>query len=251
EADELGIVVSSDGELAYFGARNFQGNKGWDVFQFRMPEKSKPEKVMVVKGQVKDASGDPPKNATVDIKYGEDGSKSSFVVNEDDGTFAAVVNVEKPQDVVLAVNGENVAFNSTVIVHKEDPAPVVAKVDVETSTNKEGEPFIINDIQYKIGKAELESNSMVVLDALADYLKDHATIKIEIGGHTDNQGDDNANKALSAERAYEVLRYLTDHGVDHTRLSYKGYGETKPIGDNKTEEGRAKNRRTEFTILHL
>ncbi|MFM7813237.1 MAG: OmpA family protein, partial [Flavobacteriales bacterium] len=165
--------------------------------------------------------------------------------------FAAVVNVEKPQDVVLAVNGENVAFNSIVIVHKEDPTPVVAKVDVETSTNKEGEPFIINDIQYKIGKAELESNSMVVLDALADYLKDHATIKIEIGGHTDNQGDDNANKALSAERAYEVLRYLTDHGVDHTRLSYKGYGETKPIGDNKTEEGRAKNRRTEFTILHL
>ncbi|MFM7814842.1 MAG: hypothetical protein ACKO66_10035, partial [Flavobacteriales bacterium] len=79
EADELGIVVSSDGELAYFGARNFQGNKGWDVFQFHMPEKSKPEKVMVVKGQVKDASGDPPKNATVDIKYGEDGSKSSFV----------------------------------------------------------------------------------------------------------------------------------------------------------------------------
>jgi outer membrane protein OmpA-like peptidoglycan-associated protein len=251
EADELGIVVSSDGDVAYFGARNFQGSKGWDVFQFKMPEKAKPEKVMVVKGQVKDVSGEAPKNATVDIKYGEDGTKTSFAVNEDDGSFAAVVNVEKSQDIALAVHGENVAFNSVVIVHKDEPTPVVAKVDVETETNKEGEPFIINDIKYKIGKAELESNSLVVLKALAEYLKEHESMRVEIGGHTDNQGDDNANKALSAERAYEVLRYLTEQGVDHARLTYKGYGETKPIGDNKTEEGRAKNRRTEFTILHL
>ena len=251
EADELGIVVTSDGELAYFGARNFQNNKGWDVYEFQIPEKAKPEKVMVVKGQVKTNAGEPPSKAKVEITYTESKQKEEVAVNSDDGTYAAVVKVSKNENVTLSVEGDDIAFNSRVIAKKDDPAPVVTKINMETREAKANEAFVINDIYYATNSADIEERSKIILDAFADYLQDHASMVIEIAGHTDGRGDDKANKALSAERAFEVMKYLVDHGVDSKRLTYQGYGESKPVGDNNTEEGRAMNRRTEFTIKKM
>jgi outer membrane protein OmpA-like peptidoglycan-associated protein/tetratricopeptide (TPR) repeat protein len=251
EEDELGIVVTSDGELAYFGAKNFMGSKGWDVFQFTMPERAKPEKVMIMKGQVKDKSGTPVQNAKVEITYAESKQKEEVKVNNDDGTYAAVVKIERNQNVTLSVEGEGLAFNSRLIAKKDAPAPVVTKLNMETSQISQGEPFVINDIYYTTNKADIEKNSKLILDAFAEYLNDNPSMEIEISGHTDDIGDDRANMALSAERAFEVMSYLASHGVSGKRMTYKGYGETKPVGDNKTDEGRAKNRRTEFVVRKL
>jgi len=251
EADELGIVVTSDGELAYFGAKNFQSNKGWDVYEFKMPETAKPEKVMVVKGQVKTSSGVPPAQAKVEINYTESKKKEEVAVNQDDGTYAAVVKISRNENVTLSVEGDDIAFNSRVIAKKDDPAPVVTKLNMETHEAKANEAVVINDIYYSTNSADIEERSKIILDDFADYLKDHPGMVIEISGHTDSRGDDNANKALSAERAFEVMKYLVDHGVEAKRLTYQGYGESKPVGDNNTEEGRSMNRRTEFVIKKM
>ena len=74
---------------------------------------------------------------------------------------------------------------------------------------------------------------------------------IEISGHTDNQGGEAYNQKLSENRAKSVFEYLLNNGIDKSRLSYKGYGEEKPVDSNDTEEGRANNRRTEFKILEV
>jgi outer membrane protein OmpA-like peptidoglycan-associated protein len=74
-------------------------------------------------------------------------------------------------------------------------------------------------------------------------------VKIEIGGHTDNVGADDANLLLSENRAKAVVEYVVSKGIEASRVSAKGYGETVPIGDNTTDQGRAKNRRTEFKII--
>jgi outer membrane protein OmpA-like peptidoglycan-associated protein/tetratricopeptide (TPR) repeat protein len=251
EADELGIVVTSDGELAYFGAKNFQNNKGWDVYEFKMPEKAKPEKVMVVKGQVKTTSGEPPAQAKVEINYTESKQKEEVDVNTDDGTYAAVVKVSRNENVTLSVEGDDIAFNSRVIAKKDDPAPVVTKLNMETREAKANETFVINDIYYTTNSADIEERSKIILDAFSEYLMEHPSMVIEISGHTDSRGDDNTNKALSAERAFEVMKYLVDHGVEAKRLSYQGYGESKPVGDNNTDDGRALNRRTEFVIKKM
>lgn len=251
EADELGIVVTSDGELAYFGAKNFQNNKGWDVYEFKMPEKAKPEKVMIVKGQVKTNSGVPPAQAKVEIQYTESKFKEEVAVNEDDGSYAAVVKVGRNENVTLSVEGDDIAFNSRVIAKKDDPAPVVTKIDMETREAKANETFVINDIYYTTSSADIEERSKIILDAFAGYLMKHPSMVIEISGHTDSRGDDNTNKALSAERAFEVMKYLVDHGTAAKRLTYQGYGEAKPVGDNNTDEGRAMNRRTEFVIKKM
>ena len=80
-------------------------------------------------------------------------------------------------------------------------------------------------------------------------MKQNSSIKIEIGGHTDNIGSDEYNKDLSLRRAENVYYYLISKGIDEKRMSYKGYGESQPIATNETEEGRALNRRTEFKIV--
>jgi len=251
EADEIGIVVTSDGELAYFGAKNFQNNKGYDIYQFRMPEKAKPEKVMLVKGLVKNAQGLPPQDAKVEITYTETKEKQDIDVNNDDGSYAAIVRMQRNENVTLSVQGEGLAFNSRIVAKKDAPAPVVTKLNMETAQTEQGKPFVINDIYYSTSKADIEEDSKLILDAFADYLIENPSMEIEISGHTDDVGDEKTNLALSAERAFEVMSYLSSHGVDGKRMTSKGYGETKPVGSNASEEGRSKNRRTEFLVRRL
>jgi outer membrane protein OmpA-like peptidoglycan-associated protein len=88
----------------------------------------------------------------------------------------------------------------------------------------------------------------VILALFIEFLKDNPTVKVEIQGHTDNVGNDDANQKLSEHRAKAVFDYVIDKGIPSDRLRYKGYGESQPIADNNTAMGRAKNRRTVFLI---
>ena len=80
-------------------------------------------------------------------------------------------------------------------------------------------------------------------------MKSNATVRIEVSGHTDSTGDPKQNQILSENRAKAVYNFLTNAGIPVSRLTYKGYGKTKPVASNDAEEGRSQNRRTEFTIL--
>jgi outer membrane protein OmpA-like peptidoglycan-associated protein len=206
---------------------------------------------MLVKGQVKDQSGEPVQDAKVEITYNETKAKEEVKVNGDDGSYATIVKIERNQNVTLSVEGSGIAFNSRLVAKKDQPAPVVTKMNMETKETKQGDPFVINDIYYSTSSADIATDSKIILDAFAEYLNENPSMEIEIGGHTDDIGDDKTNLALSSERAFEVMNYLSGKGVSGKRMSYKGYGETKPISSNATEEGRAKNRRTEFIIRRM
>jgi len=113
-----------------------------------------------------------------------------------------------------------------------------------------GEIVILQQVQFKTGTAKLTGNSDEILTEVATVLKDHMEItKLEIQGHTDNKGIKDANKKLSQSRAESVMKAVVDKGVAADRLVAKGYGQEVPIGDNTTEEGRAKNRRVQFKVL--
>jgi len=88
-----------------------------------------------------------------------------------------------------------------------------------------------------------------MLTAFAEYLKKNKNIKVIIQGHTDNVGDDLANYALSADRAFTVKQFLEGKGVAESRIDFKGLGESDPVASNDTEEGRAQNRRTTFKVI--
>ncbi len=105
-------------------------------------------------------------------------------------------------------------------------------------------------IRFATNSADLEAISRYELDIVTEALKENPNLQLEIGGHTDNTGAEEVNQTLSQQRAESVVGYLMDQGIDADRLSATGYGATQPVGDNATEEGRAKNRRTEFKITN-
>jgi outer membrane protein OmpA-like peptidoglycan-associated protein len=105
-------------------------------------------------------------------------------------------------------------------------------------------------IQFETDKAVIKPESFGLLDEITAAVRDAPQIKkLSIEGHTDNVGADKYNLKLSNQRAASVLKYLVDHGIDAGRLVSKGWGESKPIGDNATEEGKEQNRRVEFIIV--
>jgi OOP family OmpA-OmpF porin len=110
--------------------------------------------------------------------------------------------------------------------------------------NKDG--FLTLYVNFDTGKATIKADSDKTLDDAAAALKAAPSLKIEVGGHTDNVGAPQANEKLSAERAQAVLAALTKRGVAASRLTAKGYGQSSPIADNRSEDGRAKNRRVEL-----
>lgn len=252
ENDEHGMVVSSDGEIAYYASNRIKGSKGMDIYSFTLPEEARPDQVMILKGTLEDEAGEPEQNATIELEYVQSKEAQSIELNKDDGTYAAVVNVERNEDVTISIQGEDKAFNTHIVVDKAEPIqPDVVKLELKAEKVATNKPFVIPDIFYATNSADINRESKLILDAFARYLDEHPSISVEIRGHTDSEGSDADNMALSMDRAFEVKGYLEQRGIDGKRIRAKGYGETKPVADNSTEEGRAQNRRTEFVVTKM
>jgi outer membrane protein OmpA-like peptidoglycan-associated protein len=108
--------------------------------------------------------------------------------------------------------------------------------------------FTFEDVKFDVNKATLRPESYKSLNDFYEILKIKSESKFEIAGHTDSDGDDESNLKLSQLRAESVVNYLISKGIKAERLIAKGYGETQPIENNDTEEGKQKNRRTEAVI---
>jgi outer membrane protein OmpA-like peptidoglycan-associated protein len=106
--------------------------------------------------------------------------------------------------------------------------------------------FVTNNILFDTGKATLKQESMIEIMKVADYMKKNPTARFEVQGHTDNQGSDKINDPLSQQRAEAIVKALESLGVDGFNLKAVGKGSHEPVADNKTEDGRAKNRRVVF-----
>lgn len=124
-------------------------------------------------------------------------------------------------------------------------APVEEAAPVKVEENK----FRLDKVYFNTGESGLLAESYPQLDGLLQMMKESPSMSIIIEGHTDNIGDPEQNKRLSLERAYNVREYLIKKGIAGKRIQFKGYGDTKPIADNETEDGKKQNRRVEFVIV--
>ena len=108
---------------------------------------------------------------------------------------------------------------------------------------------MFSNLNFEVGKSVISASSYESLKLLNELLVKKPSFKLLIEGHTDNAGKAASNMKLSQTRADAVKKYFTENGIDPARITAKGFGPTKPIADNKTAAGKAKNRRVEFTIL--
>lgn len=140
---------------------------------------------------------------------------------------------------------ENLSTGDTVVAENLDVLPQVPEED----TLQVGTTIILHNIFFDFDKSVLLQQSYNELQNLVNILEAYPKMKIEIRGHTDGHGSADYNQRLSENRAKAVVDYLVSRGIDPKRLQYKGFGKSKPIASNTTEEGRARNRRVEFLIL--
>lgn len=131
------------------------------------------------------------------------------------------------------------------IAEREAMTQAIVANELLDKINRDG--YVALYINFDTGKASIKPDSQATLDQVAQMLKSAPTLQLEVGGHTDNVGKPDANLKLSAARAESVLQALVGRGIAAKRLAAKGYGDSKPVADNRSEEGRAKNRRVELT----
>ncbi|MDF1672309.1 MAG: OmpA family protein [Vicingaceae bacterium] len=248
EDDEHGFIVSRDGDRAYFGSSTEENNL--DLYSFELYEEARPKAVVFVNGAITNNLGEVPEGAEVTIKNTKTNQEVNAVIDQETGDYVAVVAVDKDEDIMLTAKKKGFAFSSQLISSNE----VVIGKPIKTEKLKikpieVGETYKINDINFATNSFELNNKIVIVLTEFIEFLNENPTVKVAIHGHTDNVGDPSENMLLSENRAKAVYDYLLIEDIEASRLSFKGFGETKPVAKNTTEEGKAKNRRTEFVIV--
>jgi len=247
EGGDVGFFVAVDGNTAYLSSNEREdGVGGWDLFSFPLYKEARPEKVLFLKGKLKDENNKRITDATIEFKNMDTKEVTHVDVDSLTGDYVAVMNFSN--DMVMTVKKKDAAFNSRYLSIKDSTLNAIKKVDVEVKKVKVGEAYKLHDIKYGTDRFNLDKESVNLMGEFALYLKTNAKIKVAIHGYTDNVGSPSDNMKLSNDRAKAVYDILVKAGISSKRMSYKGFGETKPLKSNSTAVGRSENRRTEFVI---
>lgn len=224
--DEKCPFISFDNQKLYFSSNGHIGMGDMDLF---------------VADRIDDSTWGTPRNLGYPINTS--GDESTLIVSPDGST--ALFSSDK-----FGGQGQ-IDLYAFELPESLRPKPVEYKEEITevAPTLEVGEIITLRNVFFRTGKYDLIDISIVELDKVVEMMKGHPSMRIELGGHTDNVGSDQLNQRLSEQRAKTVYDYLVAHGVEAARLSYKGYGSSQPVADNRTPEGRRQNRRTVFTIV--
>lgn len=245
-ADESSLVVDRLGRIAYYASDKLEGYGGLDFYMFELPEVARPKELSYVKGTIYDAVTKERLRAAVELIDLETGKTVVSTVSNSDGTFLVILQGNK--DYALNVNKKTYLFHSENFSLTQTTSTDPYNIDVYLQKIGVDNKIVMRNVFFASGKYDLKSESKTELDKLVAFMKNNPNISIEIGGHTDDVGNDEDNRILSQNRANSVMQYLIDAGIEKERLTAKGYGESQPEASNLTEEGRALNRRTEIKI---
>jgi outer membrane protein OmpA-like peptidoglycan-associated protein len=250
-ADEITLVVNASGDLAYISSDKLGGKGKQDIYSFRLYKEARPVMATYFKGIVFDRET----KKRLEAKFELIDLASGKVVVESrsdpvDGEFLVALPTNK--DYALNVSKTGYLFYSDHFVLTGESSKARPFIrDVPLREISIGETVILKNIFFDTDKYELRPESRSEMEKLVSLLQSNSKIRIEISGHTDNAGTAAYNLVLSKNRAKAVYDYLIEHGISAGRLSYEGYGFTKPIDTNDTEQGRANNRRTEFRVVGI
>jgi outer membrane protein OmpA-like peptidoglycan-associated protein len=248
--DENSFLVDANGKIAYMASEREGGYGGLDIYQFDLPENIRPEKITYVKGLTFNAKTKAPIDASFELIDLETQQSVTKAFSNSAGEF--LVTLTSNHNYLVNVSKNGYLFYSDNFSLKDKVADYSKPFQLQIPLQPIDTGFTIElkNVFFDVNKWDLKPESKAELEKISSFLKTNSTLKIEFGGHTDNTGDKIANKTLSENRAKAVYDYIiTKGGIVATRLSYKGYGDTKPKVPNDTPENKAKNRRTELKVI--
>ncbi len=276
--DDVFFVVAGSGSRGYFASAKQGGFGDQDLYRitFLGPEKQpllntqdqllamvanpvsnlktenvvevKVAKLTILKGVVTDAKTTKPLEASIDlIDNDKNIILATFKSNSSTGKY--LVTLPSGKNYGIAVKRDGYLFHSENFNLPDNADFQEFNKDVALKKIEIGSTIVLRNIFFDFDKATIRPESANELERLIKLLNDNPTLKIELGSHTDSKGSDDYNLKLSDNRSKSVVDYLIAKGINAGRLVAKGYGETKPIDTNDTDDGRQNNRRTEFKIL--
>ncbi len=254
--DENSFQVTADGEYALFASDRAGGKGGLDLYQFALPESAKPKRVYYVEGVISDKLSYKKLDAQLELIDMESGQ---IVANTHSNPISGgyLLCLPPGKDYVLNVSKEGYLFSTERFTLSNEVQKAPKRVDVALQKIKVGTKISltntaengVKNIFFDTNSDVLKKESFAELNQLIELLNKNPQRKIEVGGHTDDVGDDASNLSLSQRRAEAVKNYLVKNGVAESRVQAKGYGETQPQVPNDSDINRAKNRRTEFLVV--
>lgn len=202
-------------------------------------------KKLILAGTTFDKKTEKPLTSKIEVTIKPD-KKSSITIEASEGKYEQEISRMGWYVMVASASGYLNATDS-VQISSDEETPIIKYLYLQPI--EVGLTVRLKNIYFDFDKTTLKSESFTELNKVVDFLKRNETVEIEISGHTDSKGADTYNETLSQGRSQSVVDYLISQGIEGARLSAHGYGESRPIETNDTEEGRANNRRVEFTVL--
>jgi len=245
--NEGSLVVAADGKTAYYASDRSDSHGKLDLYTFELRSDIRPAKTLWVKGKVFDKKTTKGLPSAVDLTDLSTKEVLSKVQTDETGNYLITLPVGK--DYAFTVKRRGYLFYSENFPLSNKNPDSTYNIDIPLQPLEANATIVLKNIFFDTKKFEIKTESTPELDNLVQLLKDNPALKIQITGHTDNVGKAEDNLLLSDNRAKAVITYLTSKGINPARLSYKGYGATQPVDSNSTEEGRAKNRRTELKVI--
>ncbi len=240
--------VPAKGDLIYFSSDRLGGYGGFDIYWLPLSDALRPKVVATLSGSVSDKDTKVPLFAQITVERISTGEVlATPETNSETGQFFIVLPAGETYG--ISVTAEGYAFSSERYDVPVEEGYQELKMDFELSRLVVGESFEIRNIFFDFNSDSLSPESVPELNRAVKLLKDNPELRIEIQGFADSIGTAEYNLDLSNRRAFRVLKYLVDNGIENKRLRAEGFGSAMPVADNVTEEGRRLNRRTEFHII--
>lgn len=240
--------VPAKGDLIYFSSDRQGGYGGFDIYRLPLSDALRPKVVATLSGSVRDKDTKMPLFAEITVERIATGEVlATPKTNPETGEFFIVLPAGETYG--ISVTADGYAFSSERYDIPVEEGYQELKMDFMLSRLVVGESFEIRNIFFDFNSDSLRPESEPELKRAVKLLLDNPKLRIEIQGYADAIGSDEYNLLLSERRAFIVLKYLVDHGIETKRLRAEGYGESMPVADNVSEEGRQLNRRTEFHII--
>lgn len=247
--DEGSLIVASDGKTAYYSSDRSDTKGGLDIYTFELRQDIRPLKTLWVKGQVYDKKTKEGLPSSVELTDINTRQLVSKLQTDEDGNYLVTLPVGK--DYAFNVNRKGYLFYSENYNISATANDSIFHADIPLQPIEANAHIVLKNVFFDTKKTELKPESITELDNVVKLMNENPKIKILISGYTDNVGKPADNLLLSKGRAVAVVNYLLGKGIKNERLSFKGMGETNPVADNKTEEGRSLNRKTELSIVSV
>lgn len=250
--EQFSLFITADGTRGYYSHEEVlpSGHSRSKIYEAFIPPRNQLRfRSNYVKGVVRDSESGKPLGSRIELISIRTDERISLVSSDSvSGEYLMVLT--QGDEYALYVTRPGYLFKSYHFNYSEVTSFEPITIDMNLEKVVAGSVAVLNNIFFDVDKYELMEKSSPELLKILSFLKENPKIRVEIGGHTDNSGSAAHNRELSEKRARSVYEFMVNHGIEKSRLSLKGYGPDRPLAPNETEEGRQKNRRIEFRILH-